>query len=138
MTITYRVDAARSLVEVAVSGQVSPGDYAEYLRAVASDPTVRPEYDTIVDFSALDLVPDPGVIRRMAVQAARAADGTRPRRALVAPENATYEMMRMFRAYISAFATTAPIPEFEVFHSLEEARTWLRSAGGRTAGGSEV
>ena len=114
-----------TLVVCRTSGLASVGGYEAMLRALASDPQLRPGVDLIVDHTNVDVSALTGAeIEQVADLRARFAGNVVGRAAGVvgADSPLRYGLGRMFKAY----SDVQPGTPIRVFATLEQAVAWLR------------
>jgi len=120
MAFDYTVDAARRLLRVRMSGALTPEDIRTAITALTADPRLSPEFAEIVDLRELTSVD------AISSQDVRAIAGARleysSRRAFVAPDPATFGLVRMFAALRDLKDAGERIG---VFRTIREAEEWL-------------
>jgi hypothetical protein len=121
------VEADRQLRRAVARQTLTDRDLLEAWGDVLADPDYDPAYDNLVDMSGVERfeVTARGARRLadvMAMCAKPPAPGVRPRVALVASDDRSFDILRMYEMYRELQGAPA---RFFVTRSLEEARCWL-------------
>jgi hypothetical protein len=117
MPASYVIDTARGLVISTFSGTLTDADLMGQLQAVHADALFRPEYDQLVDATAVSGATVSSATIRMLAQGGRFDCGSR--RALVATLDVMYGLWRMYAALNSGRCKLA------AFRNRREADDWL-------------
>ena len=122
MPISYRIDQQRNLVRTAASGILTDEDVLGHKRALMADPEFRAGMRELSDVRAIDelRVTPAGVRSMVALDGASAGKLAAYRLAIVASENATFGMARMYQ-----LMTEENVQHVGVFRNLTEAAAWL-------------
>jgi hypothetical protein len=130
MPIDYQIDHARRLVSARGRGVVTYQELVEYQVTVWSRPDVA-GYDELVDMTAVEDIAQPSTDRvRELASLSAVMDGGRPAKfAIVAPQNLTYGLGRMYQTYRGLEGPGTK--EVGVFRNMDEALVFL--GGGKPA-----
>ena len=130
MPLNYRIDADRRLVVARGSGILKDAEVFGYQREVWSRPDVA-GFDELIDMSAVTTVLLPSLerVRDLAeLSAEMGRTAPKSRMAIVAPDDLSFGLGRMFDAYREGAAPG--LKPVGVFRTLPEALAWLGIEGG--------
>lgn len=120
--ITYRIDPARRLVLVTITGTPSADEISANQAELRAAPDFDPAYALLVDFSKASFAHiQPADVRQHAEQDPFSA--TSPR-AIVVQQTADRSIVRMFGTYRELSGQGGPV---EAFSTVAEALAWIDS-----------
>jgi hypothetical protein len=122
MAITYHIDPVAKLVHTHVEGHVTLEEMLSHAHLLKSDPAFRPEYSNLIDlsrFTGTDLHQDAMKAFARGLQGEIFAPSAK--RAVVAPSDSAFDLSRKFQSM------RADQENFQVFHTMDEARHWLHT-----------
>jgi len=123
MPVTYKIDAANSLIRTKCSGLVPVEEVLGHFQTLEKDPECPRVADVLLDLREMLTNPKSHEIRDVALEIKR----VRPRvefrmLAIVASGDALFGMMRMFEVFVEDY-----FRETQAFRSMAEAEAWLLS-----------
>jgi len=120
--IEDRFDAARNLLFVRFTGELSEEDLVKYAQRAAANPAIPPAHDELIDLSRAEIADLQSHTLRRIAELFAGGDRTpeRSRVALVAADDVSYGLSRMYQA----FRSHSPL-DLRVFRDVAEARAWL-------------
>jgi hypothetical protein len=125
MAVRYTIDVELALVVVEIEGAISADDLTATSRAIAADPAFDPGMHAVIDarlVGGLIGLADPGLFRGLLSGGVGNPLGLPgARRAVVVSERAMGGLSWALRA----LRVELP-PEYQVFSSVDAARSWLR------------
>jgi len=127
MPISIRLDAARKVTYATATGVITDAHLLEMCRAMLTDPEYDPSADQIFDAGGIERLDfRPATLQEAAELFARVdrgiPTGAHPKVAIVAPNDVTFGVARMYEAYREMH----PSPKrYFVCRTMEEARRWL-------------
>ena len=137
MPLEYRIDQVRRIVFATATGTLTDEEVFAYQRELGTRAEAA-GFDEVFDMGGVEsLVLSSGErVRELADLASKQdVPGTAARLAIVAPQDFTYGLGRMYATHRSLHPRTEKVTQ--VFRSMEAALDWLGAAGsGATSGGS--
>jgi len=127
MPITYRIDPKAKLVHTQIEGRMSLEDALAHTYNLKTDPLFRPEYSEVIDltrFAGTDLHQEAMMAFARGLQGEVFSHSAR--RAVVAPADSAFDISSQYRSMRPDAAN------FQVFHSLDEAKDWLGITSNKT------
>lgn len=120
--IEDRFDAARNVLFVSFDGPLTDEDLVKYAQRAASNPAIPPAHDELIDLRRVDVASVQSHTLRRIAELFAGGDRTpeRSRVALVASDDASYGLSRMYQVFRSRSAL-----DLRVFRDMAEARAWL-------------
>lgn len=111
------VDSSHRMVVTICSGVLTLADLKATFAEIRGNPEFRPNFEQLIDLSKVSKCP---LYSKDLYQLKQAYDpfSNKGKRAVVAPHGVLFGIGRMYQQILSS-------PQFEVFHSLVEAATWL-------------
>jgi hypothetical protein len=122
--LTFHLD--QRLARVTLSGSIDAAALAAAIELLTSDPRWSSSLNLIWDIRAATVTLSGEQLRQMiATRQARATSSRSRRTAVVVSSPLTYGMSRMAEIYleVASFPT-----DFQIFHTIEEARAWIAAA----------
>jgi hypothetical protein len=133
MSIDYRIDTLRGIVFTVCQGNITAEDLGDIAQRLRADPAFNPDYRLLLDLTEVtEISVSFEMLQRFASDQKGDPFSGRSRRAVVAPDNLTFGVSRMYEA----LRENRDHGEFRVFRAAPEARKWLgleESAGTRSS-----
>jgi hypothetical protein len=120
--IAERFDAARNVLFVSFTGPLGDEDLVKYAQRMAGNPAIPPAHDELIDLRRVEEADVQSHTLRRIAELFGGADRNpeRSRVALVASDDVSYGLSRMYQA----FRSRSPL-DLRVFRDMGEARAWL-------------
>ena len=123
MPVTYKIDAANSLIRTKCSGLVPVEEVLGHFQTLEKDPECPRIADVLLDLREMLTNPKSHEIRDVALEIKRVRHSVEFRTcAIVASSDALFGMMRMFEVFVEDY-----FHETQAFRSMSEAEAWLLS-----------
>lgn len=120
--ITYRIDSARRLVLVTMTGTPSAAEISANQAELRAHPDFDPVYALLADFSKASFAAiAPADVRQHAMQD---PFGPASPRAVVARQESDFSIVKMFEVYSELSARTGPV---KAFTDIASALAWIES-----------
>lgn len=123
MPITLHTHPEHEVIILVHSGHIPDEEFLAFYQKFFTGGSFDPSLNLLVDLRAADSSPrTSGILRRIAMMATKhlQVPATRPRVAVVAPEDLSFGLARMYEGF------SGSIPwDFTVFRAMEAALAWL-------------